>query len=129
MLANRSKIGRRAMQKSQGSNANLARFPEHVQDYMNAVKHEIAQAHYIGRSAMNVQNFNAPAAPGTPLVSALSETIAPIANIIAAALISLSKRFANRRDDRPSGAAVVPAPHVAMVMVPGNYVTEPFLRR
>jgi hypothetical protein len=60
------------MQNSRVSNADLTRLPNRVQGSMNATKHEIAQAQYIRRSAINVQNLNAAAGPGALFVSALS---------------------------------------------------------
>ncbi len=78
---------------------------------------------------MTVQKFNAPIAPGTLLVSAMSDIIAPFANAFASTLISLAQRITRRPEDSPVKPAAIPAPHVAMVMVPGNFVTQPFLRR
>jgi hypothetical protein len=95
---------------------------------MNAVNSGLIHAHD-GRFAMTVQKFDAPIAPNTLLISTLSDTIAPIANIIASALISLFRRFAKRRDDGLANSAAFPAPHVALVTVPGNFVTGPFTRR
>lgn len=117
------------MQFSQGSNAILARFLCRNQAYMSPMKPDLFMRIKQGRSAMTHQKFNAPIAPSALLVSTLSDTIAPIANIIASALISLSERLAKSGKDRPAHTAAVPAPHVAMVMVPGKFVTEPFLRR
>jgi hypothetical protein len=64
---------------------------------------------------MTVLKFDTPIAPSTLLISTLSDTIAPIANIIASALISLSRRFAKRRGNGLANSAAIPAPHVALV--------------
>ncbi len=79
---------------------------------------------------MTAEKFNAAAsAPSALLVSALSETIAPIAVAAANAVISLSSRLGKRQPRQAIKPGPLHAPHVAMVMVPGNFVTEPFLRR
>ena len=78
---------------------------------------------------MTVRKIDTPIVPSTLMISTMSEIIAPIVNIIASALISFSRRFAKRRDDGLANSAAIPAPHVALVMVPGNFVTGPFTRR
>ncbi|MBT3536785.1 MAG: hypothetical protein HN478_23085 [Rhodospirillaceae bacterium] len=93
---------------------------------------------------MTVQKFHtaahapiAPASPNALLVSALSDIVAPITNTAASALISLAARLSKRQSDKPVKPTapqmphLVPhlAPHVAMVMVPGKFVTEPFTHR
>lgn len=116
------------MHFTQSCIANLTHFAAKIQDYMTAVRYEFVHARDIGIIAMTVQKFNAPAAPNTVLVSVLSEIVAPVANVFASALITLFNRLAKWRESKPAQAVAFPAPHVAMVMVPGKFVTEPFTR-
>ncbi len=82
---------------------------------------------------MKAQRTNSSAAPEAMFVSTLSEIIAPIAHAVASA-VSAAVDYAitwhtRRREDRAVKGLAGPAPHVALVMVPGQFVTAPFMRR
>jgi|SaaInl4_135m_RNA_FD_contig_21_1048670_length_271_multi_3_in_0_out_0_1 hypothetical protein len=77
---------------------------------------------------MTAQNvIYTPAAPFSPLVTVIGEIIAPVVAAIAGGLIStfvFLAKISKRRERIPSTS---PAPHVAMVMIPGNFMTGPFI--
>ena len=78
---------------------------------------------------MTNQHYITPATPHFGLVVIIGEVIAPAATIITTALISVFTHLTKRgkRQERTPSTAL--APHVAMVMVPGNFLTGPFIKR
>jgi hypothetical protein len=94
---------------------------------MTAIDDRLAHAHK-GRFAMNIQPNNTSMAPHSMLVSAIGDVIAPIAYAISTALVSAFSRFKKQAETGPAKPAGIHAPHVAMVMVPGDFVTGPFRR-
>jgi len=78
---------------------------------------------------MTTQNNFTTIAPYTGLAGVIVEIISPAVNSMTMGLISafaFLKKISKRSKTTPSN---VPAPHVAMVMVPGNFVTGPFTQR
>lgn len=69
------------------------------------------------------------AAPYSGLVSVISDIIAPIANSFATALISAASKLSQKSENKMVKPAGIHAPHVAMVLVPGNFMTGPFINR
>ncbi len=78
---------------------------------------------------MTTQTNITTSAPHSALVMVISEIVAPVATIIASALISAFNQFSKPGKRRERLLSNAPAPHVAMVMVPGNFLTGPFLKR
>lgn len=117
------------MQFTQTSPAKMSYSLPGRDAYTGLVKRGFTHAR-IGSFAMIVQKFDT---PNTVLVSIISDIIAPLVNAATTALISLSTRLNRQYSNRPAHANSKPlplqAPHVALVMVPGNYVTEPFSHR
>ena len=77
---------------------------------------------------------NAAMAPYSGLVILIGEIIAPVVTLIANLLISVvGKLTAPRKSSKLQHGAArsnwTPAPHVAMVLVPGNFMTGPFTHR
>jgi len=78
---------------------------------------------------MTTQNNFTTVAPYTGLASVIVEIISPAVNFIVAGLISAFTFLVNINKRPKRTPLTVPAPHVAMVMVPGNFVTGPFTHR
>ena len=78
---------------------------------------------------MTSQHDITPATPYSGLVVIIGDVIAPAATIIASALISAFTHLAKlgKYPERTPSTAL--APHVAMVMVPGDFLTGPFIKR
>ena len=79
---------------------------------------------------MASQNEIKNVAPQFTVVAAISEIIAPVVVSIANGLIVVASKIAEsaKRSDVVS-TQKMPAPHVAMITVPGNFVTDAFSRR
>ena len=78
---------------------------------------------------MTTQDNFTTTAPYAGVSNAIVEIISPAVNFMAAGLMSaftFVAKYNKRPKHTPSSA---PAPHVAMVMVPGNFVTGPFTHR
>ncbi len=78
---------------------------------------------------MNVQPNTVSLAPHSVLVSSLSDIIAPIAIAMSTAIVAAFSRAKRLGQSGPAKPVGIHAPHVAMVMVPGNFVTGPFTHR
>ncbi len=63
------------------------------------------------------------------LVATLSDVIAPLVNSIASGIVFVISKFSKPKANKKSKPAGIHAPHAAMVLVPGNFVTEPFINR
>jgi len=75
---------------------------------------------------MSGTTHNTPMAPYSGLVMIIGEIIAPMVSALTNLLISaFSKRTPSEKTTPPS----TPAPHVSMVLVPGNFMTGPFTYR
>jgi hypothetical protein len=81
---------------------------------------------------MTGQNKYNAVAPHSSVVLTISEILSPVVLMMVNSLFRLSQML--RRNPAVSGklanaaSASDIAPHVALVMVPGNYVTAPFRR-
>ena len=78
---------------------------------------------------MATQNNFTTVAPYVGVTGVIVEIISPAVNFVVAGLISaftFLTKISKRSKRTPSN---VPAPHVAMVMVPGDFVTGPFTHR
>ena len=81
---------------------------------------------------MASQNEINSVAPYSGIAATISEIISPVVISIANGLIYVSGKAAKmvaRKQERNVQSHVVSAPHVAMIMVPGNFVTDAFTRR
>ena len=78
---------------------------------------------------MNVQPNNTSMAPHSVLVSALGDIIAPIAHAISSVMVATFSQTERRGENGLVKPEAIHAPHVALVMVPGNFVTDPFTHR
>ncbi|MBT7666723.1 MAG: hypothetical protein HN608_17530 [Rhodospirillaceae bacterium] len=108
--------------------ANLTRFTVKFRAYMSAIIDRSTHAHK-GSFAMNTNLNNTSMAPHSVLVSIVNDLIAPIAFVISTAIVALLFRHKKAGNETTMKLAATQAPHVAMVMVPGNFVTEPFSHR
>jgi hypothetical protein len=80
---------------------------------------------------MNAQQNIGFTSPFVGFVSVVSEIIAPIATAIGSVILRGFEYMANRRAASQGATAFVaqqayPAPHVALMMVQSNFITEPF---
>ncbi len=75
------------------------------------------------------QNEINPVTPFSGFVVTTSEIIAPVASSIANGLIYLSGKVTEYLNRDHAMSAPAPAPHVSLVVTPGNFVTDAFTRR
>ena len=78
---------------------------------------------------MASQNEINSVAPYSGIAATISEIISPVAISIANGLVYLTGRIAAFTARKAEKSMHAPAPHVAMIMVPGNFVTDAFTRR
>jgi len=78
---------------------------------------------------MASQNEINSVAPYSGMVVTISEIISPVVLSIVNGLIYLASTITALKTRKQVKNAQVPAPHVAMIMVPGSFVTDAFTRR
>jgi len=75
------------------------------------------------------QNEINTATPYSGMIVTVSEIIAPAVISIASGLIFLSRKTVAMFARKQATNLLLPAPHVAMIMVPGNFVVGAFTNR
>ena len=78
---------------------------------------------------MTTQNNFTTVAPYVGVTGVIVEIISPAVNFMVTGLISAFTFLVNFNKRPNRTPSTVPAPHVAMVMIPGNFVTGPFTHR
>jgi hypothetical protein len=78
---------------------------------------------------MASQNEINSVAPYSGMAATISEIISPVALSIANGLIWATNKVVALSERKQVVNTQSPAPHVAMIMVPGNFVTDAFNRR
>jgi hypothetical protein len=108
--------------------AKITQYTDQKQAYMNFRTYGLTHEQ-TGENAMTNNLHMTSAAPYSGLVSVISDTISPIANVVATAVIFVATKFSQKSENKVVKPAGIHAPHVAMVMVPGNFMTGPFTNR
>ena len=80
---------------------------------------------------MSVQQNNSFSSPYVGFVTVMSEIISPLARAIGTGIVKgfdyyMTKRAAYRSVPAFAAHRAFPAPHVALMMVPSEFVTQPF---
>jgi len=81
---------------------------------------------------MTRQTYSQLPEPHSNLISALSDIISPLVFSLTNGVVFLLSGLTRRRQKESSPQPLSrphSAPHVAMVMVPGNFMTGPFIKR
>jgi hypothetical protein len=78
---------------------------------------------------MASQNEINSVAPYSGIAATISEIISPVVISLANGLVYLAGKLVSTSKRKQVINVQVPAPHVAMIMVPGNFVTDAFTRR
>jgi len=78
---------------------------------------------------MTDQNNFTPVAPYAGLAAVVVEIISPVVSFMASGVVLAFTKLANLRKHSERMPSNAPAPHVAMVLVPGNFMTGPFTYR